>query len=134
MYSLVAIPQLESIAQLTPIATAPPPGTVLATALEPRFTVAASLSRSDGSTAATISQVVTRLASTAAAMAAAQGRLIAARLRHTAPYEAKRGSAKPKAPPMTANESTPASSRRDDRVRRAPGGWVRMSLLGHVLP
>jgi len=45
------------MAQLTPIATAPPPGSVLATALDPRFTTAASRIRSDGSTAVIIIQV-----------------------------------------------------------------------------
>ena len=81
----MATPQLDSIAQLTPSATAAPPGTVFATALEPRFTAAASRSRSDGSTAATISQAATRLAATAAAITASQGRLTARRLPHTAP-------------------------------------------------
>lgn len=84
-YSAVATPRLDSIAQLMPIATAPPPGTVFATALEPRFTAAASRSRSDGSTAATIIHVVSRLAATATATAPSQGQLIAVRLLHTAP-------------------------------------------------
>ena len=80
----MATPQLDSIAQLTPSASAPPPGMLFATALEPRFTVAASRSRSDGSTAATISQAVTRLAATAAATTPSHGRLTARRLPQTA--------------------------------------------------
>ena len=84
-YSLVPTPQPDSIAQLTPIATAPPPGSVFATALEPRFTVAAFRSRSDGITAAIISQVVTRLATIVRPITPSQGQVIARRLSQTAP-------------------------------------------------
>ena len=84
-YSPVPTPQPDSIAQLTPIATAPPPGRVLATALEPRLTAAACRSRSDGRTAVIISQVVTRLAASVAAITPSPGQLIARRLAQTAP-------------------------------------------------
>jgi hypothetical protein len=50
------MPQLESIAQLTPMARAPPAGKVLATALEPRLTAAACRSRIQGSTARIVTQ------------------------------------------------------------------------------
>jgi hypothetical protein len=49
-------PQLESIAQLTPMARAPPAGSVLATALEPRLTAAAWRSFSRGRTARMVIQ------------------------------------------------------------------------------
>ena len=58
-----------------PSATCPAAGMVFATALVPRFTVAASRSRGDGSTAATISQAVAGLAATAAAITVGHGRL-----------------------------------------------------------
>src|SRR5260370_171177 len=61
-YSSVPTPQLDSIAQLTPMPRAPPAGKVLATALELRLTTAASRSRSDGSTAQIPNQYEARLA------------------------------------------------------------------------
>jgi len=60
-------PQLESIAQLTPMARAPPAGSVFATALEPRLTTAASRSRIEGRTAQIMTQVEIMLAAAAAA-------------------------------------------------------------------
>ena len=76
-------PQLESIAQLTPMARAPPAGKVLATALEPRLTTAASRSRIDGSTWQIMIQVVIMLAAAAAAMSSTWAHVIACRLAHT---------------------------------------------------
>ena len=54
--SAVLSPQLDSMAQLTPTATAPPAGKVLATALEPRLTAAAWRSPIQGSTARIVIQ------------------------------------------------------------------------------
>jgi hypothetical protein len=65
------MPQLESIAQLAPMARAPPAGRVFATALEPRLTTAASRSRMDGSTEQIMTQAQAMLAATAAASGAA---------------------------------------------------------------
>ena len=56
------MPQLESIAQLTPMARAPPACRVFATALEPRLTTAASRSRIEGRTEQIMIQVETMLA------------------------------------------------------------------------
>ena len=64
-------PQLDSIAQLTPMPRAPPAGKVLATALELRLTVAASRSRSEGSTAQIPNQYEARLAVAATPMSRA---------------------------------------------------------------
>ena len=76
-------PQLESIAQLTPMARAPPAGRVFATALEPRLTTAASRSRIDGSIEQIMIQVETMLAAAAAATSSAWAHVIACMLAHT---------------------------------------------------
>ena len=76
-------PQLESIAQLTPMARAPPAGKVLATAFEPRLTVAACRSRSAGSTARMVIQYETMLAIAAMATRRTCGQVIACTLAHT---------------------------------------------------
>jgi hypothetical protein len=82
-YSAAPTSQLESIAQLTPIARAPPAGSVLATALEPRLTTAASRSRIDGNTEEIMIHHETMLATAAAAMTSICGAVIAAMLDHT---------------------------------------------------
>ena len=82
-YSAALTSQLESIAQLTPMARAPPAGSVLATALEPRLTTAAWRSRIDGSTAQIMIQVETILATAVAAMSSISGTVIASTLAHT---------------------------------------------------
>jgi len=79
----VLIPQPDSIAQLTPMARAPPAGRVFATALEPRLTTAASRSRIDGSTEQIMTQVETMLAAAAAATSRTCGQAIAPMLAHT---------------------------------------------------
>src|SRR5712692_5803022 len=108
MYSAVPTPQPDSMAQLTPMATAPPPGSVLATAVDPRFTTAASRSRRDGSTAPIIIQVASWDTAAAAPISRMPDQLIAVRLAQTPPYEAIRGSAKPKTPATISTDSTPA--------------------------
>src|SRR6202042_2279948 len=65
--SAVPMPQPDSIVQVTPMASAPPAGSVLATAVELRFTTAASRSRTAGRTAQMAIQPVTRLAAAATA-------------------------------------------------------------------
>jgi hypothetical protein len=70
-YSSVPTPQLDSIAQLTPMPRAPPAGSVLATALELRLTAAACRSRSDGSTAQIPNQYEARLAAAVTPMSRA---------------------------------------------------------------
>ena len=65
------------MAQLTPMARAPPAGSVLATADDPRLTTAASRSRRAGSTAVIAIQPVTMLAAVAAASSATCPPLIA---------------------------------------------------------
>ena len=72
------IPQLESIAQLTPVASAPPAGRAFATALEPRLTTAASRSRIDGSTEQIMTQAEAMLAAAVAATSRTCGQVIAA--------------------------------------------------------
>ena len=76
-------PQLESIAQLTPMARAPQAGRVFATALEPRLTTAASRSRIDGSTWQIMIQVAIMLAAAAAATTSTWAHVIASMLAHT---------------------------------------------------
>ena len=76
-------PQLDSIAQLTPMARAPPAGRVFATALEPTLTTAASRSRIDGSTAQIMIQVVAILATAATATSSTCVHGIACMLAHT---------------------------------------------------
>ncbi len=76
-------PQPDSMAQLTPIARAPPAGMVFATALEPRLTTAASRSRIDGSTEQITNQEETMLPAAAAAMSRTCGHVIAPMLAHT---------------------------------------------------
>jgi hypothetical protein len=71
------------MAQLTPMARAPPAGSVFATALEPRFTTAASRSRIDGSTEQIMIQVVAMLAAAAAITSTACGTVIPVMLAHT---------------------------------------------------
>ena len=70
------------IAQLTPVASAPPAGRVFATALEPRLTTAASRSRTDGSTEQITIQVEAMLPAAAAATSKACGHVIALMLAH----------------------------------------------------
>ena len=77
------MPQLESIAQLTPMARAPPACRVFATALEPRLTTAASRSRIEGRTEQIMIQVETMAAAAAAATSSACHPVIACRLAHT---------------------------------------------------
>jgi hypothetical protein len=77
------MPQLESIAQLTPVARAPPAGKVFATALEPRFTTAAWRGCIDGRIEQIIIQVVAMLAAAAAATSIAWAHVIACMLAHT---------------------------------------------------
>jgi hypothetical protein len=76
------MPQLDSIAQLTPMASAPPAGRVFATALEPRLTTAASRSRTDGSTEQITIQDEAMLPAAAAATSKACGHVIAPMLAH----------------------------------------------------
>ena len=76
-------PQLESIAQLTPMASAPPAGRVFATALEPRLTTAASRSRIDGSTEQIMTQAEAMLAAAAPATSKTCGQVIAPMLAPT---------------------------------------------------
>ena len=76
-------PQLESIAQLTPMARAPPAGSVFATALEPRLTTAASRSRIDGSTEQIMIQTVTMLMTAVVATSVTCSHVMACRLAHT---------------------------------------------------
>jgi len=71
------MPQPDSIAQLTPMARAPPAGRVFATALEPRLTTAASRSRIDGSTEQITIQPEAMLAAAVTAMSSACGHVIA---------------------------------------------------------
>jgi hypothetical protein len=71
------------MAQLTPMASAPPAGRVLATAEEPRLTTAASRSRTPGSTAQMASHPVTRLAAVAAVRSSACPQLMASMVAHT---------------------------------------------------
>ena len=78
-------PQPDSIAQLTPMARAPPAGRVFATALEPRLTAAASRSRTDGSTEQITIQEETMLPTAAAATSKACGHVIASMLAHALP-------------------------------------------------
>jgi len=77
------MPQLDSIAQFTPMARAPPAGRVFATAPEPRVTTAAWRSRIDGSTAQITVQEQTMLPAAAAAMSRVCGHVIASMLAHT---------------------------------------------------
>jgi hypothetical protein len=65
------------------MARAPPAGKVFATALEPRFTTAASRSRTDGKTAQIITQAEAMLATAATAMSRTCGHVIACMLAHT---------------------------------------------------
>jgi hypothetical protein len=81
----VLTPQLESIAQLTPMARAPPAGRVFATALEPRLTTAASRSRIDGRTEQITIQAEAMLAAAAAPTSRACGHVIALMLDSTLP-------------------------------------------------
>ncbi len=76
-------PQLESIAQLTPMARAPPAGRVLATALDPRLTAAAWRSRIRGRTARIVIQYDAMLAMAAAPISRACGQVIVWILAHT---------------------------------------------------
>jgi len=76
------MPQPDSMAQLTPMARAPPAGRVFATALEPRLTTAASRSRTDGSTDQITNQDEAMLAAAAAPMSNACGHVIAPMLAH----------------------------------------------------
>src|ERR1035438_4284967 len=78
------------------MARAPPAGKMFATALEPRFTTAASRSRTDGSTEQIMIQAEAMLAAAAAAMSRACGHVIACMLAHTLRYDAKRGRANKK--------------------------------------
>lgn len=77
------MPQLESIAQLTPMARAPQAGRVFATALEPRLTTAASRSRIEGRTEQIMIQVETMLATAAAATSSTCDPVIPFMLAHT---------------------------------------------------
>jgi hypothetical protein len=77
------MPQLDIIAQLTPMARAPPAGSVFATALEPRLTAAAWRSRIGGRTAQIMTQYEAILAAAAAATSRACGHAIARILAHT---------------------------------------------------
>ena len=79
------MPQLESIAQLTPMARTPPAGRVFATALEPRLTTAASRSRIDGRTEQIVIQAEAMLAAAAAATSSAWAHVIAPMLAQTLP-------------------------------------------------
>ena len=79
------MPQPDSIAQLTPMARAPPAGRVFATALEPRLTAAASRSRTDGSAEQITIQEQTMLPAAAAATSRACGHVIAPMLAHALP-------------------------------------------------
>ena len=65
------------------MASAPPAGSVFATALEPRLTAAASRSRTDGSTAQIRNQYEAMLAAAAAATSRAYGQVIISMLAHT---------------------------------------------------
>ena len=112
-------PQLDSIAQLTPMARAPPAGSVFATALEARLTAAAWRSRTAGSTAQIMNQYEAMLAAAAAATRSACPQVIASMLAHTLRYEANRGRANPNMAATTAIETT---VRRISRARR--GGAV----------
>src|SRR6202042_164664 len=103
------------MAQLTPRASAPPAGSVLATADEPRLTTAAWRSRIDGSTAQIAIQPVSRLAAVAAASSSAWPHVIASMVAHTLRYDASRGSANPNVAPMSA---TVTATRRIFRPRR----------------
>ena len=76
-------PQLDSIAQLTPRARAPPAGSVFATALQPRLATAAWRSRIEGSTAQIMNQYEAMLAAAAVATSRACGHVIACMLAHT---------------------------------------------------
>ena len=76
-------PQLDSIAQLTPMARAPPAGSVLATELEPRFTTAACRSRIDGSTEQIMNHTLIMLTAAVPATSATCGQAMARRLAQT---------------------------------------------------
>ncbi len=77
------MPQLDIIAQLTPMPRAPPAGSVFATALEPRLTTAASRSRNAGSTAQIMNQYEAMLRAAVMPTSSACGHVIASRLAHT---------------------------------------------------
>ena len=76
-------PQLDIIAQLTPMPRAPPAGKAFATALELRLTTAASRSRSAGSTAQIKNQYEAMLAAAAVATSTVFPHVIASMLAHT---------------------------------------------------
>ena len=76
-------PQLDIIAQLTPMPRAPPAGSVFATALELRLTAAAWRSRIDGSTAQIMNQYEAMLAAAVTPTSSACGQAIPPRLAHT---------------------------------------------------
>jgi hypothetical protein len=101
--------QLDSIVQLTPSASAPPAGSVFATAVEARFTAAASRSRMDGSTAQMMNQDETMLTAAATPMSSACGSVIACMLAHTLRYDAKCG---------IANQNVATTSTAATAVRR----------------
>ena len=81
--SAVDRPQLESIAQLTPMARAPPAGSVFATALDPRLTVAAWRHFSWGRTARMVTQYEIMLAAATTATISTCGQVIMWILAHT---------------------------------------------------
>src|SRR5690348_9710576 len=77
------------------MARTPPPGSVLATAEEPRLTTAASRRRIAGSTAQIAIQPAAMLPAVAAATRRACAHVIASMVAHTLPYDARRGIANP---------------------------------------
>ena len=107
-------PQLDIIAQLTPMPRAPPAGKVFATALEPRLTAAAWRSRSAGSTAQIMNQYEAMLAAAVAATSSAFGQVIPSRLAHTLRYDANRGRANPN---IAATRAVDTTVRRTLRAR-----------------
>ena len=125
------MPQLDIIAQLTPMPSAPPAGKAFATALELRLTTAASRSRSAGSTAQIMNQYETRLAAAAVATSSACPHVIASTLAHTLRYEANRGRANPNTAAMRATETTVRTTL---RARRGRVVAIPASCCGTKLP
>src|SRR6202050_5022052 len=115
------------MAQLTPMASAPPAGRVFATALEPRLTTAASRSRIDGSTEQIMIQVAAMLATAAATTSSTCAHVIAPMLDCTLRYDAKCGTAKSNMAATIITDTAVRTNSRPGRGRAITGGAVPRS-------
>ncbi|MFI0486994.1 hypothetical protein [Actinomadura sp. 9N215] len=109
------MPQLDSIVQLKPSAAASPAGTVLATAVGPRLSTAASRSRNDGTSDTITPQDTVRFSAATAATSTVRRHDIDVRPAHALSYEPSRGN---RTPNTAATITTGKNGRRYVTTRR----------------